>query len=537
MLRPLRPPVTRVSQDRAGSNIRIPIFATLVLLLVVYFFFPSIDTTFRQEALDFSPPVLLANSAEYAIALRDRVHLSIEKIDDGLRKEYGQYYQQIFRSNYSDFFNMGELSRERLVRRMTRKLVESLMLREENVTFTWVTSGHSSAAGHGNLFNQSYTHTMEAMVSDVFASAGLTFVGKNYAMGGGMSSGPEQAMCMESLFGSDLDILSWDYDITDNNDHWQAALWSARAASHPSQPTLVMVDTNIKRWALVQGLENVGVGVIQASSIEDAYKGVPDYEKGENQKGLPKSLKKFICNGIPESGKCTDYKWDTKHCYVEGQVPWHHGWKRHKLRGSILGHFMISILKESVDQLMSSLDVSLPKSILDTVNSKDKNDREMWMNSNIISPECRQKQETGTLEKLWPSLYKGNSICSSALMPSEERFSGVLTGISGTFGGKHDEGVKELYDAKVRSKDAVGKNVSMAIVQYISCLSYCNHGDEGRGARDSQDYYYIGGVKDEKVWHTKTVPNDSEYSSFSKGAVTSRNYIMICVTLCNDGFG
>jgi hypothetical protein len=76
--------------------------------------------------------------------------------------------------------------------------------------FIWTTGGHSAAAGHGNLYNESYTAYMERAIKDVFASVGIEFIGKNYAMGG-MTSAPEIALCAEAIFGSDTDAVSWDY--------------------------------------------------------------------------------------------------------------------------------------------------------------------------------------------------------------------------------------------------------------------------------------------------------------------------------------
>jgi len=524
-------------------------FTIALLLLVCFSFFrlyQKIDNnSLRWNSVEMTAPLVSTSSSENANTLRERFHLATETLQENLREEYGQYYQQIFRSNYSAFFEMGELSKERLVRRLTRKLAESLLTEKKDTTFTWVTTGHSAAAGHGNLFNQSYTHVMETMVAQVFSAAGLTFVGKNYAMGSGMQSGPEQALCMESLYGSgteDIDVLSYDYDITDGRDTCLAALWGARGANHPSQPTLVIIDRAINRfWPLIQGLENEGVGVIHGLDIADAYKGVPDYEKGQNQTSLPKSLRHFVCNGIPETGLCKGYRWDTvDFCEMYGgQVPWHHGWKHHHLQGVLLGHFMISMLKEAVDHFTSLLAVSDPESILDAVKSHDMKDQQIWKNSEMMLQKCSLNINHGgenMMNKMWPSLYKGNSMCSSALMPSEERLSGILTGTPGTFGGKYDEGMIET-DAIERSLNATGKNISMAIVQYPAIPVHrfkCKEGYRGVGPRDLQDVFYVGGVRAKNIWHTKTVPSDEEYLLFSKDDVTSENYIMICGKSCDE---
>jgi hypothetical protein len=83
-------------------------------------------------------------------------------------------------------------------------------LEDSFAKFIWTTGGHSAAAGHGNLYNESYTAFMERLAKDVFAAAGIEFVGKNYAMGG-MKSASEIALCAEAIFGSDTDAVSWDF--------------------------------------------------------------------------------------------------------------------------------------------------------------------------------------------------------------------------------------------------------------------------------------------------------------------------------------
>ena len=50
--------------------------------------------------------------------------------------------------------------------------------------FVWATGGSSIAAGHGNLFNETYTAFLERGVKDVFAAVGIQFEARNHAIGG-----------------------------------------------------------------------------------------------------------------------------------------------------------------------------------------------------------------------------------------------------------------------------------------------------------------------------------------------------------------
>jgi hypothetical protein len=68
--------------------------------------------------------------------------------------------------------------------------------------FVWATGGHSAAAAHGNLHNESYTATMEAAAKDAFDSIGIKFEGRNYGMGS-MQSAPILSLCNEAVYGTD----------------------------------------------------------------------------------------------------------------------------------------------------------------------------------------------------------------------------------------------------------------------------------------------------------------------------------------------
>jgi len=174
----------------------------------------------------------------------------------------------------------GGEGRDRLKRKVTIKVLQSLEAREKNshdrrnvrglqgqkggdigddsswmVPFRWMTGGHSAAASHGNLFNQSYTAYMSRALTDVFAATGIRFEGFNYAMvraciednnarlvsftlpfvcliraseltptsifrtflislyriikKGSHGCGPELAICMKQVYGRNFDVLRW----------------------------------------------------------------------------------------------------------------------------------------------------------------------------------------------------------------------------------------------------------------------------------------------------------------------------------------
>ena len=70
--------------------------------------------------------------------------------------------------------------------RMQRKLMMKIlnyMIQGIEQPFVWASGGHSAAAGHGNLFNESYTAYFERGAKDAFKAAGLNLEARNFAMG------------------------------------------------------------------------------------------------------------------------------------------------------------------------------------------------------------------------------------------------------------------------------------------------------------------------------------------------------------------
>jgi hypothetical protein len=99
-------------------------------------------------------------------------------------------------------------------RRLDNDIIETEIDQTSNGDFyakyVWSTGGHSAAAAHGNLYNESYTAIMEQDLKEIFGSIGIEFEGRNYAMGGTQSAA-EMAMCWKEIFGDDTDFFSWDF--------------------------------------------------------------------------------------------------------------------------------------------------------------------------------------------------------------------------------------------------------------------------------------------------------------------------------------
>jgi hypothetical protein len=191
-----------------------------------------------------------------------------EKVIENIKKDYGIYFEDIFKNGFEPITHDGDS-----IQMLTRKLkikaltVQSNVLKEKEICdqecrllehdasspiynstiphytrYVWATGGHSASAGHGNLFNESYTAFMERDIKPIFAAVGIEFEGRNYDMGG-TKSGLEISMCFDQVFGSDVDFFSWDYGMIDGRKDSLLFHYGYRGASNPGRPAILGVWT------------------------------------------------------------------------------------------------------------------------------------------------------------------------------------------------------------------------------------------------------------------------------------------------------
>jgi len=266
------------------------------------------------------------------VELLHKVLSEKSKVEARLREDYGPWFDIYFsKEGTKEVTEISDISTERLITLLQSKIL-SAQLTDEKTTFVWTTGGHSAAAGHGNLFSQSYTAILEDTVKDVFASLDIEFIGRNHAMGG-FKSGPELSCCMTSIYGKDTDILSWDFGMTDGSRNPQhMILWSHRAALLRDEGLPFLFYMNGPR-SEYETLENNGLGVgwNVNKMIDEKIKVLPDFEKiSENEiNKVPSALKYFRCGDHFETKGtiCNEYKWNTTVCEnAKFQTSWHPGW-------------------------------------------------------------------------------------------------------------------------------------------------------------------------------------------------------------------
>ena len=300
-----------------------------------------------------------------------------KSILEKLHRDYGDFGTVLWDdATIHSIFNLTENAQIRYRRRLIQKLLQKQLAPEKRRTITWVTAGDHRASGRGNLPTDSYTEVLFDTIKDSFAAVGLEFVVKNRAFDG-YGSGPALALCMETVYGADVDILSWDFATTDGDHHYRSALWGTRATLHPSQPLLMMIDSGMEgRWKQMSRMDGrLGVALMDTYALLDTvHWRFPDSSKhpAEAVKGWPRAVKYLKCNGSLEGHYfCKDYPKRNFMCnYPEGdlcrenkylmrdtcklkkfQTDWMPGWKDHRLKGRLLGLFLLQTLVEALVEL------------------------------------------------------------------------------------------------------------------------------------------------------------------------------------------
>lgn len=210
---------------------------------------------------------------------------------------------------------------------------------KENVTtfakYVWATGGHSAAAGHGNLFNETYTAFLGRDARVVFEAIGIEFEDRNYAMGG-TASAWEISMCWQQIFGRDVDFFSWDYGMTDGNSPERLLHYGYRGGLSPGNPAFLALRIGGRsqkaRTNALNTLEQAGMPVFVGteSSFERRNEGVPNsagLTRAEID-ALPYFVRNLRCNEQFEKGDpyCGEEKYSKWGCESRPKkAPWHPG--------------------------------------------------------------------------------------------------------------------------------------------------------------------------------------------------------------------
>ncbi|KAL3931258.1 MAG: hypothetical protein SGBAC_011392 [Bacillariaceae sp.] len=235
---------------------------------------------------------------------------------------------------------------------LKRRLLHAIMTED---SFVVAMAGHSAAAGHGNLFQQSYTLQIQWILEAIFSRMGVKHESRNFGMGGLGTS--QNGMAAASIYGYDVDFLHWDSGMTENQPHWPELLARQQIMGGDKVPLF----WNMPPPASVPLLEHAGVEI---GAVGTGLDGIPIQKSLEEVEKLPWALRfvhcdteiRSTCQANEYIGHCWQDRPDMKEAPVvqqaepSGRASWHPGNRKHQVTGRILTMTILQALKEGLNE-------------------------------------------------------------------------------------------------------------------------------------------------------------------------------------------
>lgn len=518
-----------------------------------------------------------------------------ERLLQKLRKDYGEYFESIFVNSENGKYRpcIGATDEGPSLQRLKRKLMIKILSMQSKIKeqdsystgcdctsetgkalrnnveekddpsllyedidstaffekYVWATGGHSAAAGHGNLFNESYTAYMERDVKDIFGSIGIEFEGRNYAMGG-THSATDVSMCWKEIFGQDVDFFSWDYGMTDGNDVSKLFHFSYRGGISESRPAAMLVHyggrAGKNRLGAYAALEEMGMAAFHSNeglmaSMRDEIPDSSGLSTNEAINALPEYVRNFKCGtslekGDPYCGSEKFTKWGCENRMK--QTSWHPGFKDQALVGHGLGLFLMDALLSTLQDL-TKYDDAATEELLSQLEKEDKDLHASFIRAEIPKPYRNLLKALNELtftegeSKIDFSLFfKGKSICHTARLPSQTRYRGILTDTD-MVGEAAPVGEETYYLGfdKARESNKATENNELRLVYDM----YREREDKCRGIIVKPDYpdsFYTNSLDG---WTKLTFPNEAEKKAYGYDPAHYEGIFIVHGKVCDWG--
>eukprot|EP00536_Pseudo-nitzschia_multiseries_P015039 jgi/Psemu1/216711/e_gw1.811.19.1 len=243
---------------------------------------------------------------------------------------------------------------------LRRRLLHAVMTED---TFVFAMGGHSSAAGHGNHFVQSYTLQVQWILEGLFARLGVRHQSRNFGLGGLGTT--QSGMATKQIFGHDTDMLMWDSGMTEKEEQARDLFFRQGILGPGKVPMLVSslssviysLHANVDADVFLIGDQSV---MTQADTLEDVQK-------------LPWAAQYVRC-GNEISDICRDNEYAGV-CWIErddfsppesqdktmgGRAKWHPGNRKHQVLGRAIAFTILEALKQALEMWYEANDYELP---------------------------------------------------------------------------------------------------------------------------------------------------------------------------------
>jgi hypothetical protein len=210
--------------------------------------------------------------------------------------------------------------------------------------FVWALGGNSVAAGHGNLYSESYAAVVTRRVQPVLEQLFLNFTMRNYAASATQSA-PETAFCTQEIYGTDVDVFMWDFSMTDGRRgahklEWfmtRSAALSMLRRPHRQQDQILLayhMGDDPQRIATVEHLQTRGLSVLYSRDrlVEEHVVSAIPQTLGLTEReidAMPIFIQKYRCGNQWEESDPLCTHWDKFNPVCPNRlyrVNWHPGW-------------------------------------------------------------------------------------------------------------------------------------------------------------------------------------------------------------------
>jgi hypothetical protein len=210
--------------------------------------------------------------------------------------------------------------------------------------FVWALGGNSVAAGHGNLYSESYAAVVTRRVQPVLEQLFLNFTMRNYAASATQSA-PETAFCTPEIYGTEVDVFMWDFSMTDGRRgahklEWfmtRSAALSMLRRPHRQQDQILLayhMNDDPPRIATVEHLQTRGLSVLYSRDrlVEEHVVSAIPQTLGLTLReidAMPIFIQKYRCGNQWEESDPLCTHWDKFNPVCPNRlyrVNWHPGW-------------------------------------------------------------------------------------------------------------------------------------------------------------------------------------------------------------------
>lgn len=260
-------------------------------------------------------------------------------------------------------FDNGGWTTERSFDGLARRILHAVMTEDQ---FTLVMTGHSSAAGHGNHLQQSYTMQFQKAMEPIFARLGVKCIARNMGMGG--MGTIQNALAAGDIYGKDVDILLWDSGMTERGDVHLDVLARQGLMGGDRVPMLLSGSRDV--LTRMHNLADADVG--EVSGWGGGFSGIQKTVNATQVETIPWATryidceKEFFkeCRAASYMGKCwydrPDFTPPKQNAEPGGRAKWHPGNRFHQLTGRIITFPVLRALNKVITMWMDAEDYALP---------------------------------------------------------------------------------------------------------------------------------------------------------------------------------